>query len=261
MKRFDIRPLMAAALCVVGLGAPSLEAQSLQGTYRLEYMGTPMTLILQVQEDDSVVGRLFNTSLSLDVDGRQGVDEEGDVTIEGSLTASTGPGGTFEFFEDEDEEYGLLLVPNDASGRPLSDAAEILYATRISTQAILTDQGGAGRQPGAEGSGSDHPIVGIWTTQVILNSEVGSIATEIGMQIGADGTMLDLGSRSVGMGMEIPWEGGGTRVYYRVQGDILQISQDRNQWAPFVRFRFRRGGDLVFNYLQDGSQQTWSRRN
>ncbi len=224
-------------------------------------MDTPMTLIVQVQEDDQVIGRLFGGALSLDVAGRQGVDDEGDVTIEGRLAAATGAGGSFEFFADEDEEYGFLLIPNDASGRPLGDQAVVIYATRISTQAVLSggeSDAGAKLNPDV---GADNPIVGIWTTQVIMNSEVGSIATEIGMQIGADGTMLDLGSRSVGMGMEVPWQGGGTRVYYRLQADMLQLSQDGAQWAPFVRYRFNPAGDLVFKYLQDGSQQIWSRRN
>ena len=63
------------------------------------------------------------------------------------------------------------------------------------------------------------------------------------------------------MGMEVPWQGGGTRVYYRLQADTLQLSQDGTQWAPFVRYRFNGAGDLVFNYLQDGSQQIWSRWN
>jgi hypothetical protein len=177
------------------------------------------------------------------------------------LTASAGPGGSFEFFADEDDEYGLLLIPNDPSGRPLAEQATVLYATRISTQAELYREEAGTDETLNSDVAADNPIVGVWTTQVVMNSAAGSIATEIGMQFGADGTMLDLGSRSLGMGVETPWEGGGTRMYYRLQDDILQLSQDRTQWAPFVRFGFNQSGNLVLKYLQDGSIQIWSRRN
>lgn len=103
-----------------------------------------------------------------------------------------------------------------------------------------------------------HPLVGVWGGQVTLEDRGDSRTLEIGMEIRDDGTMVDLGSRPVGADDDA-WEGGGRQIFYRVQGSVLELSEDGESWAPFARFRFRRGGDLVFTYLQDGSEQNWGR--
>jgi hypothetical protein len=114
--------------------------------------------------------------------------------------------------------------------------------------------GAAGHDPGIE---SDHPLVGIWAATLASGDAVtGDDAREIGMAIRADGTMLELGSRPLG-GKE--WSGEGERAYFQVSRNILLVSVDGERWAPFVRFRFTNGGDLVFTYLEDESRQTWHR--
>ena len=146
--------------------------------------------------------------------------------------------------------------PKTRPGRftPLCRLAARVLAAVFVTAAAQAAPAGAQETSHDPGIDADHPLVGVWAAQV--DGEGPSGAREIGMRIHADGIMEELGSRPMG---RREWSGSGDRAWFRVSRNILSISMDRERWAPFARFRFTNGGDLVFTYLQDESVRTWHR--
>jgi hypothetical protein len=95
-----------------------------------------------------------------------------------------------------------------------------------------------------------------------MNSEVGSVATQLRMQFRDDGVMRDLDSRSVGdvVGgiMDTGTSGGNDEAGWRTEGDVIWISYAGSRWVPFARFQVN-GAQLLLTYLHDGSRQLWHR--
>jgi hypothetical protein len=260
---------LTACTTIAGLVVSGCEAQvpAFDGTYTVTLQGHILTLTLRTVASGDVVGRIRGGGAVLELNGRSTTDEDGDVSLEGILT---GPGGRSDFalFPDDEGAFGLLLTPYDASGVPRTDLASIYAVSRISDAAgDLADMDGAAKDlvpaaPSPAQAVGDERLVGTWATQVIMTSEVGGVATQLRMQLSADGTMRDLGSRSMGdiAGgiFDIRDGTGAEHAIWRTEGDVIWTSYAGSQWIPFARFQLS-GTQLLLTYLHDGSRQLWSR--
>lgn len=298
MERMAGTPRGLAAGAVLGalatltpLAAAACRAQQVayDGTYAVAYAGGTVTLALRTDADGAVRGWFQAPGAArFPLEGRLATDEDGQVTVEGSVAGAAGRTG-FALFRNEDGSYGLLLTPYDATGTPRADLAAIYSATRTSDSppdlaagavgAATPNPPGAAGPPGASNPpAASHParppgpaaldpsrdprLVGTWSTQVVMNSAAGSIATELRMAFRADGALLDLGSRSLGSvgggSFDLGYGGAHQAVAWRADGAVMTISYAGGPWTPFARYTIA-GDRLILVYLHDGTRQTWSR--
>ena len=279
------RPALAAMAVRAGLlfvlgcadaGAqapPGAEGPVPDGTYRVAFAGQTLALVLRTGDGGQVRGRLTGLSVAFELEGVREVDDEGEVSVEGVM-AGGGAAGLVSLFPDEDGDFGLLVTPLGPDGAPASEQAAMYYATWESPATAALDEGlagtaawdggaGDGRSGSVPGALAGHPLVGRWATQVVMSSEVGSVATEMSMEFRPDGTLVDLGSRSIGgipgVGGDTGFEPGGDQGLWRTEGDVIVVSYGGSPWVPFARFRVD-GTRLGLTYLQDGSVQVWHRQ-
>jgi len=101
----------------------------------------------------------------------------------------------------------------------------------------------------------------VWSTQVLMNSPAGSVATQLSMEFRADGTLVDLGSRSLGgaggVDIDTGLGLGGETANWRTAGNVLQVSQGGSPWVALATFQ--RNGDRLFLRYYDGDQRIWTR--
>lgn len=262
MKRFRLH-LQVTVLALLACGDAG--GQGMTGTYEVPLPQGVTTLSVTVDD----VGRAAGWMRAVDgtiygVDGRWRPDGglpghvEGTVTgaMSAAFTLTAGEGGSFLFH----------LTPHDATGIPQPALGAVFLASRVSDSAVdAPDLRTTGTAAGAEpvgGGALDPRLVGVWSTQVVMNDPSGSIATELWMELTAEGVMRDLGSRAmgtVGIGSFDASGGGGEAAQWRTEGDVIQIRSGASPWVPFARFEFS-DGRLVLRYLQDGSIQIWSKR-
>jgi hypothetical protein len=192
------------------------------------------------------------------VKGQAAADEDGEWSVEGRIECASGR-SDFEFSEDEDDEFMLLIVPYDDSGMPRSDRAAVFYARLRDPAATSGGDAGDANPPAA---GRDPALVGVWATQVVMSTAGGSMTTQLLMDIRADGTLVDLGSRSVGgipgVGGDTGLEGGGEVAAWRSAGNTLQVSYQGSAWVPLARYEVS-GSRLLLVYY-DGDRKVWQRR-
>jgi hypothetical protein len=268
--RMDGRFLATWATLAVFAG-PACGAQvpSFDGTYAIASAGGVVTLWLHTLPSGEVRGWLQGADARFDLEGALVTDDDGDLSVEGTLSGS-GLRTDFVLYREEGDAYGLLLVPYDRTGTPRSDQATVHQAARIASEGATAAEAGLppvqdAPPPGAAppGVARDSRLVGTWSSQVIMNSAAGSIATELWMQIRPDGVMLDLGSRGMGdVGggiLDTGLQTGGDQALWRTEGALLFVSLNGSAWVPFARFEVS-GPRLLLTYLHDGSRQIWSRR-
>ncbi|MDH3271751.1 MAG: hypothetical protein OEN56_10480 [Gemmatimonadota bacterium] len=259
--------MLASTLASCGAGG-----QTMNGTYTIVLPEGTATLSLAVLPSGTVSGWMRSVDGTLfEATGLEVVDDEGDVTVEGTLSGAMN--ADFSLYEEDDPEFGLLLTPHDASGNPVLAEAVVFAAVRSSlTSSPMTGNGplagGATRpspppEAGSPAAGpADARLVGLWSTQTVMNSEVGSVATQMFMELTSDGVMRDLGSRAIGSigdgGIDTGLEGGGEQAVWHTQDDLLMVGYPGGPSVPLARFGFSEGR-LVLRYLQDGSIQIWSR--
>lgn len=276
---------LAAFTAIAGATATGCGAQehSFDGTYSVTFAGSALTLMLRTLESGTVAGTIHGGGAVLELNGRVETDDEGDVSVTGTLT---GPGGRSDFtlYPEEDGTFGLMLTPYDAAGTPRIDQTSVYAVARTSDEvpvdlaqrsdasasAAAPADHPAGTPPGAVATGAavqsggsrDERLVGIWSMQVIMNSEVGSVATELRMQFSSDGIMRDISSRALGdVGggiIETGGSGGADEAHWRTEGDMIWISYAGSPWVPFARFQVN-GTQLLLMYPHDGSRQLWHR--
>lgn len=216
------------------------------GVWTVDTGQGPATLVLELGEGDTVSGKFLGTGGECAVSGMYTIDEDDEASVEGAWQCAQG-GAEFEFYFDEDTGYEILVIPVDADGTPHGEAAEFWIA----------------RRGPPHDSGSAAPaLVGVWSTQVIMNSPEGSIATQLLMELRADGTLVDLGSRSVAGGED--WSGNtgllgaGESAKWRTDGDVLEISDQGSPWVPLARYALE--GNRLGLAWYDGTYSVWHRQ-
>lgn len=260
-------------LLLMGLPACPADAQEMTGTFR-GGAGGELILVLS-GTGDSYTGRLTTDGATVfEVVGEGSVDEDGEVVVEGAVVG----GGVADFelgWDPEDRTYGLFLTPYDASGVPRLDLASFSVVERVSDDAELdriVALGDATRAPPVQpqrpappsatlaAEGIDPQLVGTWATQVMMSTPGGTVATRISMRFDPDGTMLDLGSRSMGSFPDIGLDtqaGGGDQARWRVQDGLLLVGYGGGEWLPMARYLVQ-GSSLLLTF-GDGSTQLWER--
>ena len=221
-----------------------------------------MLLSLSQASDGTVTGRLTGSGGTCELRGAVVVDEEDEASVEGTMACDAG-GGEFDFSaDDEDNGFVLLVTPIDASGTPRSDLAT-LYFARPGTDSPKDGSKSNDQTPQRPvGASHDPRLVGYWSTQVVMNTPGGNMATQLLMEIRADGALVDLGSRAIGgtddVNIDTGFSDGGGTVWWRTSGEILEVSYTGSQWVQLARFEL--SGDRLLLAYYDGDQKLWHRR-
>jgi hypothetical protein len=138
----------------------------------------------------------------------------------------------------------------------------VFYAQRGSEDVAIDSPAGATPRPPAGGGLRDRRLVGVWAAQVIMNTPGGDMATQLLMEIRGDGTLVDLGSRSIGgtadVNIDTGMSGGGETMAWRTNGDILEVSSAGSQWVQLARFEV--SGNQLFLVYYDGDRKLWHRQ-
>ena len=252
--RAGLRPLLVAALSlvVIGLSAP-LEgaAQGWSGVYQLTLPTGAARLEIR-EAGGNATGSLVTadgTAYSLTgslVDSNQG---------RAIVGRATGPALTGFAFQAVAGGYQFSFAPLDAAGVPRIDPNLVFSATRLAETDAGASTGGATESVGSR----DSRLLGLWSTQVVMNSEVGSVATELLMRLDPDGRLYDLGSRSIGLGAEVTGIQGSVMLW-QTEGGVLYVSEGTGVWVPLARYSFD-AGRLQLVFPHDGSVQIWSPAN
>jgi hypothetical protein len=259
------------------MGAANLShAQDLTGTFSVSTPNGELRLALQPHDGREVSGLLLQPDgRSLEAAGTLEVDDEdGEASVEGTLSDGQ-PRGEFSLDgPDEDGEFYLMITPYDGSGIPQLAQSVSYVVERIDTEANLdakpkplaqspsmqpdTHQPG----PGSATPGLDQRLVGVWSTQVIMNTPGGTVSTLLQMEIRADGTIVDLGSRSMGgipgFDIDTGMAGAGESANWTTQGNVLLMSQNGSPWVPLAQFEVT-VDRLLLAYF-DGDRKLWHRQ-
>lgn len=267
----------AALLMATVLTGCGVEAQTMNGTYSVATPGEALTMSLTVSSSGAVAGWLLDSNGGVsEIDGVESVDDEGDLTVEATLRGSTA--AELTMIGEDDETFAVVITPHDASGVPQALSTLVYVATRTSELAASLPEvrvAGAIAPPRSAGSSEAAPstaapssapgdarLVGMWSTQVVMNSDLGSVAVQTSMELTPEGILRDLGSRGMGGfgdgSLDTGLGSGGEEALWRTQGDLLLISLSGSPWVPLARYGFSEGR-LVLLYLQDGSRQIWAR--
>ncbi|HUF10849.1 MAG TPA: hypothetical protein VMO47_16135 [Rhodothermales bacterium] len=246
----------------------AMRAQDFSGTYTVASPQGVLRLTLDQTADDVAGILILPGNFEYRAEGTVVVDDEdGEVSVEGSLSSPHGRGDFTLDGPDEDGDYYLLITPYDASGIPVLAQAATYLVKRAEADAPpagnYAESGDiATGQPAPEGVVRDSRLVGVWATQVIMNTPSGGMATQILMEIRADGTLIDLGSRSVGgapgIGIDTGFEAGGETASWRTQGNVLLVSQHGSPWVQLAQFEVA-DDRLLLNY-HDGDRKLWYRQ-
>lgn len=263
---------------LVTVSALPASGQDFSGRYTtLSNVGAPaQTLVVVQNENGEAQGTWTNSTFF----GFVLFDEEdGEPYLEGTVE---GPDffGEFELSLLEDDGlYVMLVTPQDESGTPRLDQVASIRLHRTGDvpdgfgptmdAAGMTSSNRAHADAGSRratelptDAASHSGLVGVWSTQVNMVSEVGSIATELVMEFRADGVLIDHGSRSMASFPDAGLDTGSTQrgeaAYWRTRDDILEVSYDGSQWAQLARFGVDATRLLLVYY--DGDRKLWYRR-
>jgi hypothetical protein len=190
------------------------------------------------------------------------VDEEDEASVEGTVACDAG-GGEFDFSaDDEDGGFVLLVTPYDESGTPRLDLATLYYAVKGEAGPPADTNAAGGSTTRDRSVLQDSRLVGVWSTQVMMNTPGGSMATQLLMEVRADGVLVDLGSRSIGgtpdVNVDTGLEDGGETARWRANGDVLEVSYAGSRWIQLARYELS-GDRLLLDYY-DGDRRLWHRQ-
>jgi hypothetical protein len=219
-------------------------------------------LILIQDADGNVSGSLSSSSGTCKLEGVVVLDEEDEESVEGTMTCNAG-GGEFDFSADDEEGgFVLLVTPYDESGTPRMDLATLYYARPGEADPSAETDSGGGAATQDPGFQKDLRLVGVWSTQVMMNTPGGNMATQLLMEIRGDGVLVDLGSRSIGGTPDVNIDtgpgGGGETALWRTNGDLLEVSYAGSQWVQLARYELS-GDRLLLDYY-DGDRRLWHRQ-
>jgi len=277
-KRQPMLGFLLVTSLACGAGPPGLD-----GAYLVKTPLGQATLRMETSAEGVVVGSLTGFGgQDFNLLGENQLDD-GDWSVVGTLQGAGR--ADFVFYADEDGAYGLVVTPYDQTGVPQMVSTTVFFATAAASPGPTAPApvpefapapvrefaptpeayaaGGEDAPASAAGpvSGLDPRLVGLWSTQVILNSEVGSVATQLVLEFSANGIARDLGSRSLGGigGGSIDtgaFDGSGS-FRWRTSGNTVHTSFDGIRWMPLARYQFSEGR-LFLTYYEDGSTQMWS---
>lgn len=259
---FKLLLLFSIALLALAGPSRSLRAQDFSGIFTVASPNGPMTLTLHQAGDGSVTGTLVMQGVPFQAEGAFIIDDEDEASIEGSLTGPQGR-GDFTFYADEaGSSYSLLLTPYDASGTPRLDLAAEFPAHRSGPVDSGADVATTRQAPSPGPALRDARLAGVWATQVIVHTPNGSMTTQLFMELRADGTLIDLGSRSMGgfpnATLDTGLGGGGETAVWRTQGNVLLVSYAGSPWVSLAQFEVS-GNRLLLAYY-DGDRKLWYRQ-
>ena len=234
------------------VSSPALAASDFTGTYTIASAQEPMTLRIEQSPTDTATGSITMGRHTCQLSGEVIVDDEDETSIEGVMQCPDSR-GDFEFsYDDEDDTYLLLVTPYDDAGTPRLDLATLYVARRGAADSDPTPQDGV----------HDPRLIGVWSTQVMMSTPQGSMATQLLMEFRADGTLVDLGSRSMGsipgVDMDTGMSGGGETAAWRSSGDILEVRTAASPWVQLARFEI--SGDRLQLVYYDGDRKLWHRQ-
>ena len=261
-------------LCPECCGPPAVpdRAPTSPGSYRIGPAGAEHRLEL-FQNDTEVLGEL------LFADGADGVFEgtvrtDDRMALPASRASSWPPGFSMALSlrRLDGGDHQVSLTPLDPAGGRL-EAQTLVYSARYSESDPIMPaeprRAEGASNPSEDVTGPEVPeadppgsagqlrpdLVGVWSTQVVMNTPSGGMATQLFMELTADGWMRELGSRSVasapGAGLDSGLEGGGDAGRVRAEGDVLYASYGGSPFLPFARYELN-GDRLLLTYLQDG---------
>jgi hypothetical protein len=95
-----------------------------------------------------------------------------------------------------------------------------------------------------------------------MNTPNGGMATQLFLELRADGLLIDHGARSMGgfpdASLDTGLGGGGETAAWRTQGNVLHVSYAGSPWVPLAQFEVS-GNRLLLVYY-DGDQKLWYRQ-
>lgn len=243
------------ALIAVVLALPSCGTKE-RPEYIGEFAGDSAIAFL-----DQVDDKLFYLSLQLEGQVYTTGAEYSDGTLSGSLddfgqlpfSIEAQTGGKDLLITVRDRTYRLRRTGDDST-------TESIVGFDL-TEELPGDRAAA---PSASASGDrDSRLVGSYSRQEIVSTPQGSIATQMFLEIRADGTFSEALGNTVGGGGDWSGQVGGGQVTQTAEwstqdGLFLVKMQGMAQWVPLARYVLE-PGRLMFVY-DDGSRHLWYRR-
>ncbi len=204
--------------------------------------------------------------LNLQLEGQ--VYTAGAEYSDGVLTGSLDDFGQLPFSIEAQaggEELVLTAAGQTYRLRRIGD----LPAGDSTTERIASSEPGEALQsqsptpPAAGAAGNrDSRLVGSYSRQEIVSTPQGSIATQMFLEIRADGTFSEVMGDTLGGGMDwsgqVGGAGGAQTAEWSTQNGVFLVKMPgMTQWVPLARYVLQ-PGRLMFVY-NDGSQHLWYR--
>ncbi|MEM7414935.1 MAG: hypothetical protein AAF389_05510 [Gemmatimonadota bacterium] len=245
-----MRLTRVAIVALSMLSAPALlVAQSWGGTYQMSLPTGAAQLTLQ-EAGGNVTGTLVTADgTTYSLTGAVSETNQGPAVV----GRASGPALTGFAFQAVTGGYQFSFAPLDPSGVPRIDPNLVFPASRVGAQATPSTP----PPPPTVDESLDARLLGLWSTQAVMNSEVGSVATELRWRFDPDGRLYDLGSRAVGLGIDTGPMMPQSILLWRAEGNVLYVSQGNDVWVPLAQYDFTSGRMHLF-YPSDGSRQVWS---
>ena len=181
-------------------------------------------------------------------------------TLSGAVNGVTARGRL-----DDPNTGGGMDVELSIQGDQLTLTLYDAFGQRTPTYFQRGEAAQPGPTPGAANEANverDPRLVGVWSHQEVMSGGGVSVATQLLLQINADGRYASGDARTVGGGAN--WSGDTGRSgdvstgSWRTQGGIIYVKDGGIQWTPYARYTVQ-GGSLMFTF-GDGSTQLWQRQ-
>lgn len=249
-------PLSALLACLTTT-ACAAQPSSFTGTYTIAVAGAPMTLVIETLPTGAARGFLrASDSIRFELTGTFDVDDEGDATVEGTLTGPTGR-GDFTLMQDDEGDYQLLLIPYDGAGRPRTDQATIYAVARVSE---ATTELGDGTDPtiaSGEAVGMDEDVVDEQSLEITEELQDEALAEEQSFEnveeLGdeeLDSTTVELPEGTAETPSEAAAAPSNAQRDPRLVGDwVTQVIMNSPQGSIATELRMRLGADGVMREL------------
>lgn len=252
--------LFLTALGLIGV-SESLRAEGVGGVYTLPSPSGALTLTLQEAAGGAVGGTLVGyDGTTYRVEGVQSVDEDGESSVDGTLSHPQGQ-GRFTLTIDEDDDVMVTIVPLDAFGNPDHASTVVYAAIRGAGQGAPSSP--APSSPAQQADGDHDPrLVGVWAYQDIMSGQGITVASQLVMQFHPDGTLVQGDGRTMAsgawFGMDSSQGGAVEQGQWRTDGGILYAAMAGSPWVALAQYQVS-GTSLLLVY-GDGSRQLWHRQ-
>lgn len=240
--------IVIVALCLT-VGPVAGQTQTWAGTYHMSLPTGVAELTLQ-EAGGNVTGALVTADgTTYSLTGAVSNTNQGTAVV----GRASGPALTGFAFQAVAGGFQFSFAPLDPSGVPRIDPNLVFPASRVGPPVAEA----APATAAVVDASLDARLLGLWSTQVVMNSEAGSVATELRWRFDRDGRLYDLGSRSVGLGLDTGSMMPQSVLLWRAEANVLYVSQGNDVWVPLAQYDFT-GGRMHLYYPSDGSRQVWS---